>query len=404
MPRWNTLFSFCAAMLLAACSNSGPRPPGSIQLSVNAITSSETIFTYGARIDSATPRALNSLIASSFLTNGLAVGRHTVDLTTLPSNCTSGSDSRPVDLAGGDTVTVNFAITCLRSTGDLIVSATTTGADLPPRYGIGLNGVTIAVLATNGADTLHRLPPVTSNVDLTAVVPNCTVGGTRPRSVKITAGVVSTVAFVVTCVPQPKVTLPAPDPIGDTLATGSTTAPAAIDLRSAAVRYAASSVIFSFKFTVPIVSAARAASNSLNGFFELDVDENTATGNAPGINVYGGSAVQGADYHIDFFTANDTSVSVFNTTGTTTRVPAVFNGDSVVVTIPLQVLGNDDGNMSLTAVFGTPDRPTDIFPNSGIALARVGGVAIPLPAGKPALPLPRAGAVARQWLAWPNRR
>jgi hypothetical protein len=221
--------------------------------------------------------------------------------------------------------------------------------------------------------------------------------------VQITAGVVSTVAFAVTCVAQPKVTLPAADPVGDTLATGSTTAPAAIDLRNVAVRYATSSVIFSFKFTFPIVSAARAAANSLYGFFELDVDENTATGNPPAINLFGGAASQGVEYHVDFFTATDTSVAVVNTAGTTTRVPAVFNGDSVVVTIPLQVLGNDDGNMSLTAVFGTSDRPTDVFPNSGVALARVGAGAI-LPAGKPGLALQRGRAVAPPWFAWPHRR
>jgi hypothetical protein len=222
--------------------------------------------------------------------------------------------------------------------------------------------------------------------------------------VQIIAGVVSTVAFAVTCVALPKVTLPAADPVGDTLATGSTTAPAAIDLRNVAVRYTASSVIFSFKFTFPIVSAARAAANSLYGFFDLDVDENTNTGNPPAINGFGGAATQGVDYSIDVFTATDTSVAVVSTAGTTTRVPAVLNGDSVVVTIPLQVLGNDDGNMSLTAVFGTFDRPTDVFPNSGVALARVGAGAIPLRAGQPGLTLQRARAVAPPWLAWPHRR
>ena len=36
------------------------------------------------------------------------------------------------------------------------------------------------------------------------------------------------------------------------------------------------------------------------------------------------------------------------------------------------LLGNDDGNFSLVGVIGTIDRPTDVFPNSGLITVRRG--------------------------------
>src|SRR5207248_388140 len=66
--------------------------------------------------------------------SGLATGNHTVTLSGIQSNCSvSGGTSRPVTVNTGPPVTVAFTIDCPTvppPTGDLTVTAATTGQDL----------------------------------------------------------------------------------------------------------------------------------------------------------------------------------------------------------------------------------------------------------------------------------
>ena len=83
----------------------------------------------------------------------------------------------------------------------------------------------------------------------------------------------------------------------------------------------------------------------------------------------------GGDYLIDFFTTDTASAVLVQTspqTGVFGEVGSIrmrFEADSMMVFVPLSKL-NDDGNMAMTFVIGTSDRPTDVVPNTGTFLLR----------------------------------
>lgn len=429
----------------------------------------------------------------SYFVNGLAHGPHVVSLSGLPAACNAGGLQRDVNLRGDDTALVVFNIHCTRTTGDLRVAVTTTGTDADPDgYLVLINQVPATFVPSNGQTTLQFLPAGTYSVALSDIAPNCT-GGT-PQSATITAGLLSTVNFTVSCTPvaivkvtasvdgadpdpdgvtfrldqsqpirvangtthlrvpsgsrtweiadvQPNCSLGGPtsgsftiaagdtveidaaascvavgygtagttasDPSADTLSNPTGHADPAHDLLQITTRYATNWLILVMRFAKPVGSVGLATPAGLQGWLELDVDENLGTGMPPGINSFGGNAQQGVDYAIALFEADASSVRIhrvgagFDTTAH--RVPLQIEGDSVIIRIPLAKLGGDDGNLSITSVVGTADRPTDIAPNSGVILARqpTGSVVASATAGADAALLARvqggSSAKPRRW-------
>jgi hypothetical protein len=61
-------------------------------------------------------------------------------------------------------------------------------------------------------------------------------------------------------------------------------------------------------------------------------------------------------------------------------VRTTVDADSVRFVVPFERLDGDDGNVTLTAIIGTPDRPTDLAPNSGVLLSHL--PASPLAVGR----------------------
>ena len=85
------------------------------------------------------------------------------------------------------------------------------------------------------------------------------------------------------------------------------------------------------------------------------------------------------------------------------RVPLKLEGDSVIVRIPIAKLGGDDGNMTITTIIGTVDRPTDIAPNSGVILARPAAGAVVANAVSGVDAAPGQKARPRRSVSWPPR-
>lgn len=111
----------------------------------------------------------------------------------------------------------------------------------------------------------------------------------------------------------------------------------------------------------------------------------------------------GSDYRIDLFGSNASRASILRAqAGDTTAhfAPLSIEGDSVVVKIPLAKLGSDDGRLSIAAVVGTFDRPTDIAPNSGVILARPASALV---AGVSAIKAPGDSPVRTGRAEWPAR-
>src|SRR5438105_11369932 len=150
----------------------------------------------------------------------LVTGSHTVTLSGIQSNCSvSGGASRPVTVNTGPPVSVAFTIDCPTvppPTGDLTVTAATTGQDLDPDgYTVTVDGGQSRSLGVNTSTTYNGLTATSHTVELTGVAGNCTVSGQNPRTVSVaTSG--TTTTFTITCAALPP-------PTGNLTVTNSTT-------------------------------------------------------------------------------------------------------------------------------------------------------------------------------------
>jgi hypothetical protein len=453
-------------LFAVACDSTTPRGPGSIFISSSVdVVEPGNVFQYQITVDGGSPRTVMAHERAGYLVNGLAHGEHLVGLSGLPPTCNDGPGFRAVNLRGDDTALVVFNIMCGRTTGDLAISVTTTGTDRDPDgYLVVLDGIPTINLPPNGNFTFAFMPPGTRTVGLAGVSTNCSVSG--PQTALITAGVMTTVNFTVSCAPVAIVKLAVANTgedrdydgvifeLGSTVAirapngtsylrvpagthswalkdvqpncalngnaSGSTTIVAgdtvsidatsncsaigygaagtvatdneadtlqnsgnnpnkAHDILQFTTRYATNWLILVTRFKQPVGAVGSQSQSGLQGVIELDVDENLSTGVPPLVNAFGGSSQQGVDYAVVLFDADANSVALVKIQPqdtTTHRVPIKVEGDSVIVRIPLAKLGGDDGNMTITSIIGTEDRPTDLLPNSGVILARPASAAV----------------------------
>jgi hypothetical protein len=144
-------------------------------------------------------------------------GEHMVELGGLAANCTvTGANPRTVTVAPGESVTVEFLVTCSATTGSLRVTSTTSGPSPDADgYTLVLDGTDRGAIGVNETVTLAALVPGAHQVGLSGLAANCTVEGENPRGVSIVAGEEASVSFAVTCVPPP--------PISGTLQVTTTT-------------------------------------------------------------------------------------------------------------------------------------------------------------------------------------
>lgn len=156
------------------------------------------------------------------------------------------------------------------------------------------------------------------------------------------------------------------DPVGDT-ASNDTAAVKAHDLIALRGDFKRDSIIVTATFNGP-VGPGNFGPNALGGYLEFDMDDNPATGFGPLSNFFGASASLGIEYQLEMFNSDGTMF--LYTVATEDPVRASFSGNSVVIRIPMSLLGNDDGNFGIVGVMGTLTRPTDVFPNAGASLVR----------------------------------
>ena len=109
------------------------------------------------------------------------------------------------------------------------------------------------------------------------------------------------------------------------------------------------------------------------GYIDLDVDQNPATGTTALSDYYSGSSEIGMDYYLEFLPGSTPGSIMLKDSNAKLigMVPVVFNEKSFVVTIPLNLLGNDDGYINYTAFFGDAGEPDDVIPNQGFATNKI---------------------------------
>src|SRR5206468_6915811 len=137
----------------------------------------------------------------------LSVASHTVELTGVATNCTvTAPNPRTVAVSDGATAVTAFVVTCTAlppPTGDLTVTAATTGQDLDPDgYTVTVDGGQSRSLGVNTSTTYSGLTATSHTVELTGIAGNCTVSGQNPRTVTVaTSG--TTTTFTITCAALP---------------------------------------------------------------------------------------------------------------------------------------------------------------------------------------------------------
>lgn len=163
------------------------------------------------------------------------------------------------------------------------------------------------------------------------------------------------------------------DPAGDTAARPSDKPPA-VDLLRVRGDFKRDSLIITLTFASPVRAGNADAANSIGGGIELDMDDNALTGyGPPDSNRFGASAVLGVDYAVDLFNSFATGVLLFSRSGFT-RATISYPGNSVVIRLPLSLLGDDDGNFALAINLGPFVWASDVFPNAGqLVVRREGG-------------------------------
>jgi len=163
------------------------------------------------------------------------------------------------------------------------------------------------------------------------------------------------------------------DPVGDTAANPTGKNPA-VDILRVRGDFKRDSLILTVTFASPVRAGSADAANSIGGEIELDMDDNSTTGyGPPDSNRFGGSAVLGVDYVVNLFSSLTSSVLVFSKSGFT-RATISYPANSIVIRMPLSMLGDDDGDFGLAINLGPYTWASDIFPNAGQVLSRRNGV------------------------------
>ena len=160
------------------------------------------------------------------------------------------------------------------------------------------------------------------------------------------------------------------DPVGDTVATPPGTTAPALDVTGVSGTVNATDVVLTLSFTTPIAPWSAAQPNSVDGFLDLDLDQNDATG-IPGAAdeypEYDGDTLLGAEYYLSLRQVATGMIALVNSATRTYRpVPAAVSGNTMRIVIPRRYLADEDGQFRLSLVVGTPGRPaTDFAPNNG---------------------------------------
>ncbi|HMG17252.1 MAG TPA: PKD domain-containing protein, partial [Gemmatimonadales bacterium] len=173
-------------------------PTGSLTVNTSTSGSSLDPNGYSVTVDGGSPQAIG--INASVSYSNLTAGNHTVAISGVAANCTvGGGTSRTVSVPSGATATTTFTVTCTTPTGNLTVSASTTGS------GLDSDGYTVTVagqskaLAINGSVSFTNLAPGSYTAVLSGVAANCTVSGGTSRTVTVPSGGTATASYAVSC-------------------------------------------------------------------------------------------------------------------------------------------------------------------------------------------------------------
>lgn len=370
-------------VIAGACTDkAGVSDPGVGALVVTTTTTGPQQFMpyspYALRLDALSPGQI--AVNGRWLGLGLTAGRHSVALDISSSSsggvCTlAPANQVAVTVVANDTARVAFTVSCKSPYPMMQVVLRTTGADVPVSYSVYVDSAVQRYplrLFANSDQTIILYPnlnlasPRSAIVLLTGIASNCQLDGTARREVTVTNGDTTKVSYDVSCTAIPTVTgFPFEDPVGDTLPSPAgypLSAPPAVDLRRVDGRFAGDTVVAVFRFAGPVRSLID-SSRSVLGVVEFDLDENVSTGTSGIVNDFLGTSTLGVEARLSI--PPDSQAFVYRGTGAGVKVPSIRDADSIVVRLPLSVLGGT-GTFRWGMVFGNAWRMTDGGPNGAV--------------------------------------
>ena len=169
--------------------------PGKLRVTV-ATTGSNLDSAYSVRVDGLATKAVAT--NASIVFDSVGAGNHTVELLDVDANCTvTGANPATATVAAGATTDLHVAVTCI-AYGSLRMTVTTTGADIPAQFRVTLEPDYLSNNVLPNGATSVTLPPGPHTATL--IVPqNCSVTSPNGVSVAVPPGIVTDIAFAVSC-------------------------------------------------------------------------------------------------------------------------------------------------------------------------------------------------------------
>jgi Tol biopolymer transport system component len=194
-----------ALVALAGCGGDDPvrpDPTGTVEVSASTTGDDADSDGYTVTLDGGDEQALDPNGSVTF--SDVSAGEVSVELSGAADNCSvSGDNPRTVQVEGGQTASVTFDVACSARTGDMTVSASTTGDEQDPDgYSVALDGPSgpdTLSLAINGDTTVTGLDEGDYTVELFDVANSCSVGGENPRTVSVPFDGTGSTTFEVAC-------------------------------------------------------------------------------------------------------------------------------------------------------------------------------------------------------------
>lgn len=128
--------------------------------------------------------------------------------------------------------------------------------------------------------------------------------------------------------------------------------------------------------TIRVAFSSNTVMTQVVGLIDLDTDQNKNTGISPAANGFIPGTTQdiGVDYFLDLFSIPNVNVIRTSTLALVGSVTRTVSGQTIEMTIPLSMLGSDDGNINVGMVLGNLTQPTDAAPNTGHGIITPSGV------------------------------
>ena len=167
------------------------------------------------------------------------------------------------------------------------------------------------------------------------------------------------------------------DPVGDTFGGGSPQH----DLTqfSAFIDASGTNLLLGMTFDGNITPGDSGMADALVGLLEMDLDQDSGTGFGAIADFFCPAATNlGVEFLVDLgtYTAGTGQMLLVDlANGPVGNVDASFTSNSVSITVPLALLG-DDGFLNAATVIGTVPEPTDCAPNGGFLISAAGAAPV----------------------------